>query len=118
MSADTSNALVTQLQAAYQRLTQVFADEAGDLQQIDQLLDLISELSAQLPEAVATGLDLEELESLLTRVKSTEDFIRKELKASSKNIGEIKKGKRAIGAYRPMQSGMGYTEGKFFDLKK
>ena len=112
------------LEACYDRLAAIVRDENADPQLITdltaeagRLIDLLNRDKSLVPAAQKVE-ELQLLERLKSKVEEVESLCHKEMGRIKQNLGGLKRGKKAVNAYKPPAVGMGYSEGKFVDRKE
>lgn len=112
------------LETCYDRLAAIVRDENADPQLITdltaeagRLIDLLNRDKSLVPAAQKVE-ELQLLERLKSKVEEVESLFHKEMDRIKQNLGGLKRGKKAVNAYKPPAVGMGYSEGKFVDRKE
>lgn len=112
------------LEACYDRLAAIVLDENADPQLItdltaeaSRLIDLINRDKPYV-SAEHKAEELQLLERLKIKAEEVENLFHQEMGRIKQNLGGLKRGKKAVNAYKPPAVGMGYSEGKFVDRKE
>lgn len=114
----TNEELIISLQNDYRALTEAFNAKIDEYHEPKELLARIRCNMAELGRVKLDRQSAGALQKLIEIMREARESIKQEMKSDTIELQKVNKGKEAMEAYRPYHSGMGYTEGKFIDLKK
>lgn len=120
MNTAENGSYLERLSLCYSQLTEAVQSETVSPEQIIALSDKAESIIAEIKKdsAYRATVKPEEALELKRQADGLIGLIKDEMNKLASQISKLKSGSRAVKGYQSAPVGMGYSEGKFMDIKK
>lgn len=108
------------LRSCYAQLSEAVQSETVSAERIVALSETAEKIIAEIKKdsQFRSEVNPEEVMALKQQADALIRLIKEEMSKLAAQISKVQSGRRAVKGYNPLPTGMGFSEGKFMDIRK